>query len=235
MPSRFDDERLEQFFQRLNQPLKRMPQPARAELHAELRQHLDALAAAHEELGSSPEAAYDLALRQFGDPGKIGRKLWWEWFLSSRKGPSEDFRAVLYALMAFLILGPVLYFVLFGLLPLSIAALASPTAGDDFFNAHSGTLSFLLMAGTPILAGLRTGRKYPRLAVRAMFWASVSLGALLLPAIVVASLLLRQEFPPNFLAGFGFMALCGVLSACAAGAHKAGRRRLPLAGFKRRG
>lgn len=65
----------EDWFQRLNAPLKRLPAQERAELHTEVRQHLDALAAAHEELGSPPDEAWRLALAQFGDPTRIGRRL----------------------------------------------------------------------------------------------------------------------------------------------------------------
>ncbi len=229
-----NDEQLDHFFQRLNKPLLRMPQPARAELHQELRQHLDALAAAYEELGSSAEEAFELALRQFGDPGKVGRRLWWEWFLCSRPRPSEDFRAVLYTLGMYAASTPVLFsilfVILFVILPLSIAALRSPAAGDDFLNGHSGVLSFLLVAGIPSLAGLLTGRKHGPRAVRATFWASMSLFAFLTPIIAGASLLLRQDFPPNFLAGFGFMTLCGCLSAYVTSARTR-RTRLSLADF----
>ena len=91
MHSQLSDEQTQQFFERLNKPLKHMPQNVRAELHTELRQHLDALVAANEELGSSPEEAFELALRQFGDPAKIGRKLWWEWFLGSRRRAQPGF------------------------------------------------------------------------------------------------------------------------------------------------
>ena len=101
MHSRFDDPQTEQFLARLNKPLRWMPRSARVELHAELRQHLDALIAAHEELGSSPEEAFDLALHQFGDPAKIGRKLWWEWFWSSRPCVSKECQAALHALLVY--------------------------------------------------------------------------------------------------------------------------------------
>ena len=79
MFSPFDSEEVEAYFNRLNAQLKRMPREDRAELHQELRQHLDALAAAHEELGATPEEAVDAALQQFGDPVKIGRRMLREW------------------------------------------------------------------------------------------------------------------------------------------------------------
>lgn len=210
-----NDEQLDRFFHRLNQPLQRMPQPARAELHRELRQHLDALIAAHEELGASPQEAFDRALRQFGDPGKVGRKLWWEWLLTSLQ-PSEEFQAVLYALGSCLLLGPLLFLLGFLALPVGIASLTSPAAADDFLNSHSYALSLGVLAGMPLLSGLLTGRKYPRRPARAMFWASVSLLAFLLPVLGTASLILHQDFPPDFLPAFGLMTLAGCLSASAA-------------------
>ena len=82
MFSPLNDPQAEQWFQRLNAPLKRLPAAERLELHSEVRQHLDALVAANEELGSSPEEAWGLALTQFGDPAKIGRKMFREWHLS---------------------------------------------------------------------------------------------------------------------------------------------------------
>ncbi len=73
-----ENEALDQWFQRLNAPLKRLPPQERAELHQEVRQHLESLVAANEELGSSPQEAWELAMTQFGDPARIGRRLAWE-------------------------------------------------------------------------------------------------------------------------------------------------------------
>ena len=75
MFSPLENKELDQWFHRLNAPLKRLPAEERAELHAEVRQHLEALAVAHEELGSAPEEAWQYALTQFGDPGKFGRRM----------------------------------------------------------------------------------------------------------------------------------------------------------------
>ena len=75
MFSPLNDPHIEDWFQRLNAPLKRLPADERTQLHLEVRQHLDALAAANEELGSSPDEARRFALEQFGDPGKFGRQM----------------------------------------------------------------------------------------------------------------------------------------------------------------
>lgn len=81
MPTRFDDEH-DEFLQKLNAQLRRMPQADQAEIHTEVRQHLDDLAKAHEELGATTDEAARAALRQFGDPVKIGRRLFDEWRLT---------------------------------------------------------------------------------------------------------------------------------------------------------
>ena len=86
MFSQFDNEEMENYFNGLNAQLKRMPAADRAEAHQELRQHLDALIAAHEELGAIPQEATEAAIRQLGDPVKTGRKLFREWQLSRSRG-----------------------------------------------------------------------------------------------------------------------------------------------------
>ena len=81
MFSPLNDPQVEQWFQRLNAPLKRLPAEERTQIHQEVRQHLEALAAANKELGSSPEEAWEHALKQFGDPGKFGKRMAREWKL----------------------------------------------------------------------------------------------------------------------------------------------------------
>lgn len=85
MLSQFDDEETAAYFERLNAQLRRMPQADRAEIHTEVRQHLDDLAKAHEELGATTDEAQQAALRQFGDPVKIGRRLFDEWARTPQK------------------------------------------------------------------------------------------------------------------------------------------------------
>ncbi len=67
-----ENEALNQWFQRLNAPLKCLPPQERAGLHQEVRQHLESLAAANEELGSPPQEAWELAMIQFGNPPRLG-------------------------------------------------------------------------------------------------------------------------------------------------------------------
>ena len=89
MFSQFDNEEVEAYFNRLNAQMKKMPTEDRAEMHQEVRQHLEALAAAHEELGATPREAAEAALRQFGEPRYIGKRMFVEWRHSSR-GKGRD-------------------------------------------------------------------------------------------------------------------------------------------------
>jgi hypothetical protein len=66
---------IDAYFARLNAQLGTLPEEQRRELEQELRQHLAALVAAHEELGRPPEEATAAALARFGDPVRIGRQL----------------------------------------------------------------------------------------------------------------------------------------------------------------
>ena len=99
MFSQFDNEEVETYFHRLNAQLKKMPPEDRAELHQELRQHLDALAAAHEELGATPEEAARAALRRFGDPKRLGRKMFQEWWQTVHSGERQVVPAILTVLL----------------------------------------------------------------------------------------------------------------------------------------
>jgi hypothetical protein len=74
------DLRLEDYLDHVSAPLVGVvPFARRQELRAELRAHLMALIATHEELGSSPDVAVVAALRQFGDPGRLARQWVREW------------------------------------------------------------------------------------------------------------------------------------------------------------
>jgi hypothetical protein len=75
MDSRHSPTSFDEYLTQLSTQLKLAPHEWSGELRQELRQHLEALVAAHMELGSSPEEAVAAALRQFGDPVLIGRWL----------------------------------------------------------------------------------------------------------------------------------------------------------------
>ena len=162
MSSPLNDPQVEQWFQRFSAPLKRLPAAERAELHQEVRQHLDALAAANEELGSSPEEARQLALTQFGDPRVIGARLFQE-CQESRNGSRLGWSAI--GLGVLLYLGCIMIHMLpiyfharpYGILPSTVldygyAALMSFAIGWKYpFHATRGTLYALLFWRTVFL------------------------------------------------------------------------------------
>ncbi len=159
---------LETFFQRLNAPLRPMPQAQRAELHLEVRQHLDGLTAAYEELGLSPHAAQQEALRAFGDPRKIGRRMYWEWRRGQWRGLSDEMKSVL-TMLGLLAVGS-------ALLPLLILGLLMiPYLFWHWTPEVWPFLEGLLLFGVPALAGSLVGRKRPQHAVCGAFYATISL------------------------------------------------------------
>ena len=170
MFSPLNDPQVEQWFQRLNAPLKRLPAADRVELHEEVRQHLDALVAANIELGSSPQEAWGHALTQFGNPTRIGRRLAWEW----RRGQgwvSADMAGVLYTLGAHLVSAATLISCTF--LVLTAFPLYDP---GTYFG-----LEWLI--AVPIITGTAVGRKFPKRALAGAFY-----GALVWPLLPLATL-----------------------------------------------
>jgi hypothetical protein len=66
---------LEAYLDECEAPLARLPVTERDEWRDEARQHLLALVEAHLELGRSEEEAVEAALRQFGEPRRLGKRL----------------------------------------------------------------------------------------------------------------------------------------------------------------
>ena len=158
MFSPLNDPKAEQWFQRLNAPLKRLPIAERQELHSEVRQHLDALAAANEELGSSPEEAWELALTQFGDPTQIGRKMYQEWRQSHAAHSG----------------GAAIGFgVLFHLLWMTVMFIGLHCYGRRFFDLPNTLLSFASL----LSVNAAVGWKYPYQALRGALYANLFAGS----------------------------------------------------------
>jgi len=158
MFSPLNDPQVEEWFQRLNAPLQRLPLAERVELHTEVRQHLDALVAANKELGSPPEEAWELALTQFGDPTRIGRKMYREW-QQSRTGFRADMKAILFG---------------YGLQAIRGVVVQSlfPFWPQNGISPHPNPL-LLWMLGFPmtVLISVVIGRKYPYHALKsALLW-----------------------------------------------------------------
>jgi hypothetical protein len=83
------DLRVEEYLAQVLEQMPRTMSPAcRLECHAELTAHLEALIAAHIELGSDEETAVGGALQRFGSATDLGRQLSRQWKLSAYKRKS---------------------------------------------------------------------------------------------------------------------------------------------------
>jgi hypothetical protein len=230
MFSPLNDPQMEQWFQRLNAPLKRLPAADRIELHEEVRQHLYALVAANRELGSSPQEAWEHALTQFGDPTRIGRHLAWEW----RRG-----RGWVSAEMAVVLCGVGLHLAASAGL---IALFCIVSFLDYFFSERilGRGAGWLMTAGyfvgVPVLTGLRLGCKYPRQALTGAFYALLALPVIpLLSAAGLSALQTPEEMWREAVVITGVSA--GMLSLTCGAAYlasvtKRGWYRPSLADFK---
>ena len=181
-----DDNDLDNWFQQLNKPLKRLPANERREVHAEVRQHLEALAAANEELGSTPEEAWEHALEQFGDPGKFGRRMAWEW----RRGQgwvSPDMAAVLYGVGIHAAASAGLVVLYCAVCLLDYCSGARLSGSGAWWLMMAG-----YVVGVPALTGFALGRKYPQRALTGAFYAALALPVLPLLAAAIASALQSQ-------------------------------------------
>lgn len=163
MPNLSDDPRVARFFLRLDAPLCRMPEPERADLHTELRQHLETLVAAQLELGASPEEAIESALSSFGDPTNVGRKLMREWRLKNR----DPFWATI------VIIGVCQFAINFLML------LWDSTPSIALWRLDRGTTSQFVQVFNfisplvPVLAGVVVGFRLPERAVFGAFFAGM--------------------------------------------------------------
>ena len=183
MFSPLNDPHVADWFRRLDAAWRRMPAEEQARQREEVQQHLEALAAANEELGSSPEEARQFALSQFGDPSKFGKRMAWEW---QRK---QGF------------IGPQIASVFYGIVICSASMFAVAaidwlvTASlhfvmnitltyDPFPSVTCGAL------GIPIVTGVAVGWKYPRHALK-----GASYAACLWPLLPAFALFLRMLQP----------------------------------------
>jgi len=185
MFSPLNDPQVEQWFQRFNAPLKRLPAEERAGLHFEVRQHLEALVAANEELGSTPQEAWEHALAQFGDPARIGRRLAWEW----RRGKgwvSPDMTAVLCGL-------GITAAAFFGV-TLALNSSWLWTGWWAFLSVHSeAVFGTAYMAIIPVLTGTAVGKRFPNQALTGAFYSAALLPILPVTVFMEAACLFGHE------------------------------------------
>src|SRR5439155_12286412 len=124
-----------------------VPYARRQELRAELRGHLEALVATHEELGSERTAAVVMALRQFGPPRHLSRQWAREWTQGAAPTCIEPaWPAMLIAAGSFGIASL-----------LAFAALAGATNSDGSWTNTSDPRIWMTGLGFPVLAVLGTG------------------------------------------------------------------------------
>ncbi len=228
MFSPLNDPQVEHWFQRLNAPLKRLPAGERAEVHQEVRQHLEALAEANEELGSSPSEALELALQQFGDPSKFGRHMAWEW--KRKQGiVSLDMAAVLYGISRHAGLA-------LGLMALCILKYVLDRGGIEIAGG-SALLPYGYLVGVPTLTGWAIGRKYPSQALRSTLHTAFVLP--ILPTLIGLTAAISQGMCyvllvslVSCLAMFSAWLLLACVAAYLASVTKRGWYKPTLNGFK---
>jgi hypothetical protein len=179
------DPRIDDYLDHVYAPLVSVvPYAQRQELKAELRAHLETLGASYEELGSTPDAAVGLALRQFGDPQDLSREWAREWHRAMSPTPIEPaWRSTKRALGWF---GPatLLACVMSGIVTAFCIGRLEGSAPNPF------VLLALINGLIPIAAGIAAGRRSPARPALGAFFA---LAALFVPMSGVSLLLLRSS------------------------------------------
>jgi len=218
----------EEWFQKLNRPLRHLPASERTEAHLEVRQHLEALAAANEELGSSREEAWEFALAQFGDPARIGQKLYQEW-RQSKTGLRAGLNAVIFGTSLHL---------LWGVTTTVAFALWLHFQGT---RGPIGEVSGVLAMASLLIINFAIGRKYPHQALKGALYSSavvyLATFCRFLPLILHPQHLTSAHgmVTVTFMLPFGFFAwftLVGCTIAYLASVTRRGWYRPSLADFK---
>lgn len=144
---------LADYLNRVSVEIGSLPAERQDDLRREIAQHLHALAAAHEELGSTPEKAALAAQRQFGDPRRVGRTFARQW----RRAPQNASFRHDYgrALAAFGGLAS-FNFVLMTLLNQNRV----PVPNVASWLWHTFLVGWCIL-GTPVVAGWRLGNRAP--------------------------------------------------------------------------
>jgi hypothetical protein len=146
-----------------------LPRARRVELRTELGQHLRALAAAHEELGASPDDAAHAAVRKFGDPARIARAFLQTWQRTPGHVTARHFYK--HALAAFAGL------MLFNLVSATYLINLPPEQQRQMLPLFwpAFMIAWVIIGG-PLLAGWHLGRRAPeRKAARAIAGALATL------------------------------------------------------------
>jgi len=167
MSSPLDDPQVEEWFRQFDAALRFLPAEERAVQRQEIQQHLEALVAAHQELGSTPAEAWRLALTQFGNPTKIGRKIYEEW-QQGRTGPDADKQAIAYAAG---LIG--CYFAYF-LIPYMLRNIWLNGERDLIgFAPFPAAVYLIVLLGGTLPVGIVIGRTRPLQAIKSAFYGSL--------------------------------------------------------------
>jgi len=177
--------RIEDYLDHVFAPLLGLvPYARRQELRAELRSHLEALVATHEERGAARDAAVAMALRQFGPPHALGRlwaREWTQRTVPRRVEPAS--KAIFVALGSF---------GLATLLALGMLLTVLLTADHPLPDMVREPTGFSMIYLLPILAGLAVGLLAPARHALGTFYAQA---ILIVPSAALTAAALIQ--PPD--------------------------------------
>ena len=163
----YDNPAVSDWFRRFDAASRHLPAEERVSQREEIQQHLVGLVAANMALGQPNEEAWKAALKQFGDPTQIGRRIDQEW-QQGRTGPSADKDAIRYAA------GHIGCYFAYFLIPYALRDICLDGSKDLIGFAPLPTAVYLIYAfGGAIPVGVLIGRNRPLQAVRAAFYASL--------------------------------------------------------------
>ena len=138
--------RIEQYLEEISRPLA---EPQRSEWREEVRQHIESLVAAHQELGLSRDDAVEAAIASFGAAQNIGADVKRE---TANLGHSSATLA-LWGMTQFVIA------VIPGFITLGALAALYALYGGEEFLANIGRIAASLAVISPLFAGWVIGRK----------------------------------------------------------------------------
>ena len=169
MSSPHDSPAVNDWFRRFDAASRYLPAEERASQREEIQQHLEGLVAAEVAQGEATEVAWAFALKQFGDPTQIGRKMYQEW-QQGRTGFRADMKAILFGSSLYVV-SQFVYQLLFGLWRNRLY-----THGEGMVGLPL-VVNMILTCGGAILINVPVGLKYPLQALMRSMKATSCSGA----------------------------------------------------------
>lgn len=160
MQNRFDDELIDEYYQRFNRCLSKLPTEERTQTQLELRQHLNDLIEAHREAGVPDHEVIPASLQRLGDPRELGKSLIREW-RKRQRSPQIAAMAFSFACIS----GVTVSCLVVLLVTMTICAILGNW--ELMFAFKTPTL-VLIACAIPLVAGPLAGRKLGREAARGM-------------------------------------------------------------------